>query len=563
VTDLPIPLLIPAYQPSSALVDLVRKLDAFRLVPILVINDGSDAKCDSIFEEIRKIPSVTVLEHACNLGKGAALKTGINHALIRYPGASGVITVDADGQHSPEDTRSLRDRFLNNIEALVLGVREFQDKQIEIPLRSRFGNTLTRKVFHLLTGSAVSDTQTGLRAIPRSLLAPLLRVSGSGYEFETDMLLMAIRKKMAIVQHGISTVYIDGNSSSHFNPLLDSLKIYFVLFRFALNSLVSASIDLATFAVTQSMGHSILFSSASGRALSGIFNFLTSKKFVFHSKGSALKELAKYVALVAFMLFISNSAISALVRRLEMNVLLAKILVDGSLFILSFSVQRTFVFARNRPTEAQTDWDAYYSKPFKTASVTRKITIARILDFLSPITSDLKNANCVEFGGGNSCIYESLRAAHPFATYAVLDNNEIGLRLFQERAKKHPNDRGVLGNVLNPKEIATLPSAKLCFSIGLIEHFDEEKTRAAIRSHFACADPGGWVLITYPTPTWLYRLTRGIAELVGVWKFHDERPLKAAEVERELEKHGKILRHEVIWPIFLTQGIVLCQKEST
>lgn len=555
-----VPVLIPAYQPSTSLVRLVERLHQFQIAPILVVNDGSDPSSDSVFDELRRIPSVTVLKHGCNLGKGAALKTGINYAWTTFPELTGVLTVDADGQHSPEDTLAIRDRFRKSPESLVLGVREFTDTKL-VPLRSRFGNTVTRKVFHLVTGAALTDTQTGLRAIPQNLFSSLLRLTSNAYEFETDMLLLAIQKRVPFVQHGIRTVYIDGNASSHFNPLYDSLKIYFVLLRFALNGILTSGLDFATFAVTQAMGTSILASSSAGRVVSGTFNFIVSKRFVFRSNQSPVRELVRYVMLVAFLLFISNSAISALVRRLDMNVFLAKFLVDASLFLLSFSVQRTFIFGRSAVAESEkkTDWDSYYSKPFKAASATRKITVGRILDFLSPISPNLKDARCIELGGGNSCVYEPLRNAHLFQSYDILDTNEIGVRLFQERAK-NPNDRGILGDILHPEKLAKIQAAKLCFSVGLIEHFDEKGTRDSIRSHFECTEPGGWVLMTYPTPTWLYRITRKIAELLGIWKFHDERPLTPKEVLGEVARYGKIIRHEIIWPIFLTQGIVLCQK---
>lgn len=555
-----IPILIPAYQPSGSLVELVKQLHSESLGPILVINDGSASHANSIFDQVSQFGSVTVLHHVVNLGKGAALKTGFHHALLTYPDLLGVLTVDADGQHMPKDTAALRAKFRASPRAMVLGVREFKDPSV-VPWRSRFGNTLTRKIFQLITGSALTDTQTGLRAIPKSLLVPLLQISASGYEFETDMLLLAIREKVPFVQHGIETVYIDGNASSHFNPLIDSLKIYFVLFRFTLNAVFTGILDFIAFAGTQALGQSILTSSVTGRIIAGTFNFITSKRFVFQSRSSYAKELTKYITLVAFLLFVSNSAISAMVRRLDMNVFLAKVLVEASLFLLSFSIQRTFIFSRDSTPQTQTDWDAYYAKPFRATSVTRKITIGRILDFISPFALKLRGGKCVEFGGGNSCIYESLREAHPFGSYRVVDNNESGVRLFRERAKPHPIDQGIVGDVLKVCDVkGRVPPADLCFSIGLIEHFDPSGTRAAIRSHFDCTEKGGLVLITYPTPTWLYCITRGAAEFLGVWKFHDERPLKADEVTAEVSKYGKILRHEIIWPIFLTQGVILCEK---
>ena len=72
--------------------------------------------------------------------------------------------------------------------------------------------------------------------------------------------------------------------------------------------------------------------------------------------------------------------------------------------------------------------------------------------------------------------------------------------------------------------------------------------------------PGGLVVITYPTPTWLYRIIRWAAERAGVWEFPDERPLSSAEVTTEVARHGRILDVRLNWPVVLTQGIVAARR---
>ncbi len=113
--------------------------------------------------------------------------------------------------------------------ALVLGSRAFSG---EVPLRSRIGNTATRGIVHMLLGRRISDTQTGLRGIPASLLPHLLRIEARGYEFELEMLIAAHRLAIPLIEEPIRTIYEAGNPSSHFNPVVDSMKIYFVLLRF-------------------------------------------------------------------------------------------------------------------------------------------------------------------------------------------------------------------------------------------------------------------------------------------------------------------------------------------
>ncbi|QCK88184.1 class I SAM-dependent methyltransferase [Phreatobacter aquaticus] len=99
----------------------------------------------------------------------------------------------------------------------------------------------------------------------------------------------------------------------------------------------------------------------------------------------------------------------------------------------------------------------------------------------------------------------------------------------------------------------------LVYSVGLIEHFEPKDTARMIHAHFEAAIPGGLVLITYPTPTLPYRTIRGAAEMLGVWKFHDERPLAYDEVGREMEKYGQIIFRKMNWFIGLTQEILVAR----
>src|ERR1700676_1828863 len=97
-------LLIPAYRPSEVLPDLVTNLltqDQFAVIQsIIIVDDGSGPEFAPIFSQLEARPCVTILRHAVNLGKGAALKTGFNNFLLAFPDAAGVVTADADGQHA-------------------------------------------------------------------------------------------------------------------------------------------------------------------------------------------------------------------------------------------------------------------------------------------------------------------------------------------------------------------------------------------------------------------------------------------------------------------------------
>lgn len=216
--------LIPAYNPGSRLVDLVEALAAV-FPRIVVVDDGSETGLDAI-ERVGRIVE-KVLRHPSNRGKGAAIKTG-----LAYIGEADVITADADGQHAPADIVKIADALKAHRDGLVLGVRDIGR---DMPLRSRFGNFWTRIWFFVFAGLWVNDTQTGLRGIPASLVRRVASLPGERYEYEMTMLADARNHPSRPFEVRIKTLYFDGNSASHFNPLMDTVRIYraLVFSRFA------------------------------------------------------------------------------------------------------------------------------------------------------------------------------------------------------------------------------------------------------------------------------------------------------------------------------------------
>jgi len=263
------------------LVETVRAL-AERFAPaIVVVDDGSGPEYRDVFATVAAMPGVQVVRHATNLGKGAALKTGIDHALRVFPGLIGIVTADADGQHRPEDIEAVARTLLSQPAALVLGCRAFGGG---VPLRSRLGNIATRVIVYALLGRKLIDTQTGLRGIPSSLLTRLLEVESNGYEFELEMLIAARRLSVPIVELPIRTIYEAGNQSSHFNPVIDSMKIYFVLLRFSSVSLMTAALDNLVYIVAWRHTANILGAQVAGRVLAVAFNYWMVRRSVFHER---------------------------------------------------------------------------------------------------------------------------------------------------------------------------------------------------------------------------------------------------------------------------------------
>lgn len=243
-----ITVLIPAFNPDHHLLQLIDDLIDSGLHSIIVVNDGSLLTCAPVFDAIGKNKQCHLLHHTINFGKGRALKTGLDYCLAHIRGLNGVVTCDADGQHSAGDVVKVAMVLKNNPECLVLGSREFH---ANVPLRSRLGNVITRRIFYIMTGKYLSDTQSGLRGIPTKFIQSLISLEGNGYEYEMNMLITMKKKGISILEEKITTIYLQGNRLSHFRPVIDSVKMYFLLFHFAFSSIAA--------------GLSVLFSCADTR----------------------------------------------------------------------------------------------------------------------------------------------------------------------------------------------------------------------------------------------------------------------------------------------------------
>lgn len=335
-------ILIPAYQPDETLIQLINQLIQLNAQQdFIIINDGSDtALSQKIFDQLSAFSSVILLTHKTNQGKGKALKTGLQYFLEHFPHKAGVVTADADGQHLAKDIMNVGKAITDN-HSLVLGVRQFSES---IPWRSRFGNELTRKVFSWFSGVTVNDTQTGLRGISKDIIPEILALPEDGYAFEMDMLMLATTHKWPVKQVPIETVYINQNRGSHFNPLWDSLKIYFVFLRYSALSALSAVIDLSLFFVSFFMTHNIFFSTAFARILSGSFNFIFCKKIIFRSDGNTRKEAIQYILLAITSLFLSYGLVSLFYLKAGLSIFVSKILADTLIFVGNFLVQRLLIF---------------------------------------------------------------------------------------------------------------------------------------------------------------------------------------------------------------------------
>lgn len=345
-----IQIFIPSLDPDGKLLGVVNGLLQQTQFDIILLDDGSKEENRTIFAEIAKNERCTILRHAVNLGKGRSLKDGFNYILNTYPDTVGVVTVDGDGQHLTKDIISCAEALCKNPNSLVLGSRNFNEKNV--PITNGLGNKITSRTMRLLCGINIPDTQTGLRAISKEFMKILMNVSGERFEFETNMLISAKENNIPFNIVSIDTVYLDDNASSHFNPFRDSLKIYSIFVKFLFSSVVGFLVDIGIFTVCVSVLRDtaplyyIFVSTAIARVISAVVNFKINKHTVFKNFEKNHMIAVKYILLSTVQLFASAFLVSRLFALLSINESIVKVVVDMCLFFISFSIQREWVFKK-------------------------------------------------------------------------------------------------------------------------------------------------------------------------------------------------------------------------
>ncbi len=333
-------ILIPAYEPDRRLLELINSLTVKCSFPIVIVDDGSSENFRPIFQAAEEM-GCTVLRHVGNQGKGAALKTGF--AYIKDRGETeGVVCADCDGQHVPEDIIQIAREIQQKRGQLILGSRRFTGK---VPFRSRFGNTVTRMIFGLVTGTRVADTQTGLRGYSADMLDWLMSIPGERFEYEMIMLLEAPEASYKFHEVPIDTVYLQKNKSSHFHPLKDSARVYLPILKFCTSSFLSGILDFILLMVLGTLTDNLLLSVISARVCSSVFNYSINKNFVFYGSHTRIKSsVPKYFGLVALILALNYLVLTTLHTSIGIPLFYSKLLTEAILFVLSYSIQRFYVF---------------------------------------------------------------------------------------------------------------------------------------------------------------------------------------------------------------------------
>ena len=360
-----ISVVLPCYNPDEKLEAFIVDLESAGIDDIIIVNDGSKKETLGFFPDTSLHLSCTILTHKINRGKGAALKTAFQFFNENRPESDGVVTADCDGQHKTADVLRCGEEMVNGKPHIVIGARDFSLPNV--PSRSRKGNKITSMVFRVFVGMKISDTQTGLRAIPKEFIPLMLTIEGNRYEYETNMLLKMRENNIPFNEIKIETVYIDENKTSHFRPLKDSVRIYSLIFghffRYTLSSLfcviveeiiqvllfknISITVKAASPFIEGFLNELLDFLPA--RVISSVLNYFINRNFVFKDKKPADHSLKRYFILWAVQALVTTviTTVFKVVFVIESAFVygLVTSLIKLVIFIFSYKIQKSWVFA--------------------------------------------------------------------------------------------------------------------------------------------------------------------------------------------------------------------------
>jgi glycosyltransferase involved in cell wall biosynthesis len=209
--------IIPVYNHEQTIESVAKQSLALN-IPVFVVDDGST---DSTPDRVVNLRGIYPLHHNENRGKGAAILTGFAEA---FKVADWAITLDADGQHNPEDAFKLIQAIPENKRPIIVGVRGGMARK-HVPWTSRFGRKFSNFWVLFSGGPSMTDSQSGLRIYPLPE-AMNLNVIAKRFQFEVEILVKARSKKIPVIEAPVSVNYPKGiERISHFHPFLDFLSI--------------------------------------------------------------------------------------------------------------------------------------------------------------------------------------------------------------------------------------------------------------------------------------------------------------------------------------------------
>lgn len=344
--------LIPSYNPTENLITTVKTLRENGLYDIIIVADGEENR--QYFSACEDL-GATVIYRKINLGKGAALKAGFKYCLAHREKKRGVVTVDGEGNHNINDIIACCEALLQeNSPKIILGARDFS--KYTILKGVRFSNGLTSLAFWTACRQYFADTQSSLRVIPYEYLQKVIKIPSNGIEYEINMLLRMKKSGMEYKEVKLNTVALKNRRPLHFHPVRDTFKIYMTILKFAASSLLCTTVDLVAFYLLNKFLSPLLsFATITlctfmARAVSSFLNYSINKKAVFNGR-----KIPKYTFLRFYSVAIPQACLSAIFVQTFTSLLsvnwpffqtVVKMVVDTTLFFISYQLQRKWVFKK-------------------------------------------------------------------------------------------------------------------------------------------------------------------------------------------------------------------------
>lgn len=347
--------MIPAYNPPEDLLIHLKELRDHGFADIILVDDGSDADRQNVFEQAERINCV-VIRNPNTRGKGNALKAGFAYYLDHDRGKyDGIITLSANVRFPVESVEHIAEGLQkereNGTQGLVLGSRDFSDAGL--PRASRFGSKISQFISNVLLGIHLKDCMTGLRGIPDTQVELCLGIPGSGYEYETSMVLQfenigyrEVEARTLPAPPGAERVYRRGKDT--FYIVLTMMK------RFLMFTAVSVSVSIFdiflfwifTEYVFTDVPFCIIWSTILARIISATVNYIVNRQVVFQTNEDRRKSAAQFLVLSIAQCLTSALLVYLLEKISSGNAVGLKVLVDVMLFFVNYKVQQKFIFVK-------------------------------------------------------------------------------------------------------------------------------------------------------------------------------------------------------------------------
>ena len=360
-------IVIPALNPPSSFVSYAEALRREGFSRIVVVNDGSRTDKLPVFFKLKRL-GVTVVDHPHNRGQGAALRTGFQYYLDHFQGQSdGVITLNADRQIPPSDVVRIASSLHNEQAmcsfALVVGTRNLEGKDVT-DYDYNMGGVM-KLLYHMLMGVRLNDPLSGVFGIPDLRVRQCLEIGSDGYAYATSMTMSF--EKIGFLQVPVSYANYEEGVEPAFRKIPDTIRILYTIFKkfivYSITSVGASILDVIMFGIFHSITFrgnpmAIIYSTICARVISASVNYLLTKHFVFHFKSDSAQETTKsagaFFVLTAMQCICSALIVSAMKMLLGGSAVGIKVIVDTTLFFVSYKIQHKYIFKDDRQEDPQT-----------------------------------------------------------------------------------------------------------------------------------------------------------------------------------------------------------------